>query len=205
MQRIPNLRAFVGIAALYVRYNKMTKNKIICIIFVLIINFLVIKEVYVSQIHLLDISLDEVVQDSSCIVIARKADPFVTEEKINITPFWKRLFGKKYPPFTKTTYHFVVIDVLFSKGKISENKLINVIPASQESYFVMHKCYYLEDVVPSPSVRSYKTNINLEKSDKLILFLTTSDYDNFTFTVENAYEDFNKKKEIENIIRKKNK
>lgn len=191
-----------------VRININTKkmiNKIIFIVFILLIIIFTVKEGHVSQIHLSEVSLNTLIDESNCIIIARKTNPFITQSKIDPTPFWKKLFCLK-KPFIETTYNFIVLDVLYFKGKISNDALIHVTSIDGGAALKMYN--YPNK---SPIVDSYKSNVDFEKSDELILFLNAETIPyatkntKFSFTVADAYESVNKKKEIEKIIKDNNK
>lgn len=168
-----------------------------------IVLLVIAREGNVSQIVLNPVSPDDVLRDSSCVVLAKKADPFIQKEEISITPQSGPAGGKDYPPFTKITYRFIVLEVLYSDKDISPGQVIQVVSPSQQHRFVMHQAYYLGGPVPSVNVPSYQTPVNLDAINELVAFLRSSDYSSFTFTAENAFESTSKKSEIMSRLKKR--
>ncbi len=153
------------------------------------------REGIVSQVILNSVSLDEVLNNSCCVVVAKKADPFIRTEQISTTPP-EDATGKKFPPFTKTSYRFVVLEALTSAKDISPGRVIQVVSPSEQHHLVMHKAHYLGRPVPSVNIPSYQDHPDPDRPDTLILFLSDTDDSNFVFTVENAFESVSNKSEI---------
>lgn len=159
-----------------------------------------------------NISLEAMIEYANCIVIAKKAKPVLSSKDINITPFWRRLSGKEYPPFRKIIYHFYIMEVLYTEANISKGKKVKIYPANQKNDFRMHKEYLLKDIGESPIYESYKYNINdatfsgniFNNSEELILFFKTTNNRDFTFVVEGAWESVAIKSKVNDLIKKKN-
>ena len=187
------------------------KYRIVSLVVMLIL-FFIVKEAYMTQIAYINITLEQVVQKSNCIIIAKKANPSMSTKEVNITPVWKSIIGKKYPPFTEITYHFIVNEILYAENTISEGISIDVFPANQEKDFMSHKEYCLRGIGKSPIYEAYNYDMKkftfkkdiYDSSNELILFLNTKDYKTFTFVAEHAYESINLKEKVVDIIKNKN-
>lgn len=166
------------------------------------------KEAYVSQVFMEDLTLKELVNISSIIVIAKKALPFHISEKIDITPPGKAKDKKHYPEFVKSTYNFEVVKVIYEKedeherGLIKKGTKIKVSPSEQDFNFEMHKNYYIDGVRKSWEERNYSTSADFNNSQELILFLKVKDRNNYLFIVNNSYETSDREKEILDILKR---
>jgi hypothetical protein len=183
------------IAASFVTSMKKTITRPIIYTILFIVLLLKAREGIVSQIIPNSIPLDDVLRQSCCVVAAKKADAFTHTEKIPITPRNPEA-GKEYPPFIKTSYRFIVLEVLYSGRSISPGQVIQVVSPSQKHLFVMHQTCYLGHPVPSVIVPGYQNSVELDKADKLILFLSAIDNSGFEFTAENAFESISKQADI---------
>lgn len=164
----------------------------------LLIAFTFVNEPRASVISYENISLEEIINLSIVIVTTKKNDPSISQEEVVIT------FERNCQPYTpiKTTYHFKITQVLYSDGLIKEGQNINVLPANWEREInITKRCCNDEDCI-SPIYRSYSPNADFTNLNELILFLKTTDYENFTFSAENSYESISKKEEIQNSIKR---
>jgi hypothetical protein len=159
---------------------------------------------HVTQTFFEEVPLNDLVRRANVIVVVKKRTPFVTHETLPVLPPRGQEIKREIPPFTKTTYHFTVLDVLKSDQPIPEGPPLGVSPANEEENFDLHKMYYIDNIGKSPIYDRYSPSagFDFEKADTLILFLYTGDHQSFRFAVEGAREAPSKRKEIEDLIKK---
>ena len=147
------------------------------------------------------VTLEDVVVHSDVIVEAVKADSFTTQQEIKI----HRNTGK-YPPYTKSLYHFRITGVIYSADTaLCKDREITVEDAYAGSDLELHKMYYLKGIGRSPIHDRYRSKVDIDdiKNEKVILFLRkTGEGSNFKYTVDFSYEENSRKPEIVRLIGK---
>jgi hypothetical protein len=158
---------------------------------------------HVTQTFYEDVPLKDLVRNANVIVVVNKRDPFVAHESIPILPPPGREIKREIPPFTKTTYHFTVVDVLKTNEPIPKGLPLNVSPANEEDNLHIHKLYYIDNIGKSPIYDRYSPSrgFSFEKADTMILFLHTGDHRSFRFAADDAHEAPSQRKIIENLIK----
>lgn len=189
---------------------------------------LVPKEALVTQIHYQEVSLEDVVNRSGYIFVAKRATPFVTTELISILPKGSDFIGKNdppyysppyhdpapgerqeaknYQPFTRVLYAFEIAEVLFpEKADIQVGERISVMQAYNAQKLDLHKMYNLEGKRKSPLYQRYAASVNLMDEDvpeSLILFVSQPG-GRFEFAFEDAYETHENKARVLKLIKDK--
>lgn len=158
---------------------------------------------HVTQTFFEDVPLNDLVRHATVIVLAQKRNPPVTHQTVPVLPPEGKTVQGEIPPFTKTTYHFTVVDVLKSDQPLPPGLSLDVSPANEEDNLFIHKAYYIDRIGKSPIYDSYAPSIDFEKSDTLLLFLSTGDHRSYRFSVENAFEAPAKRKQVERLIQGK--
>lgn len=148
-----------------------------------------------NQIHFRDITIEQLVRDSQIIVIAQKADPYITYERIQFQ-------DKKCPAFTKTMYHLKVLKVLYDqeRGKL-EGKTITVLPADYDSNLYIHEIYYSKGISKSPIYQRFKAISDIEKDKYTIVFLNKRQDSDYEFSVQDSYLPWSQKKNVIQLVK----
>ncbi len=179
-----------------------------------------------NQVFHQNISLEQLIEESTYILIAKKTDPFITSEKISILPDGSKFENKNnppyyeppyhnsdlsknkernFPPYIKTAYNFKIKEILHSGRVELKNNLISVDEASSNFKLDLHKGFYLNGMRKSPIMESYESSLDYNKyesSDELIIFLSYRLKPfKLKFVVENAYESVDLKEKIVNLIK----
>ena len=164
--------------------------------FLLIFNFLAVKEAFVNQVHYDDISLTQLVDNSQYICVVKKCGVEYTIKEISIN--WDK---RRYPPFREVINHFVVVEELLNNpGVPFVGKKIDVIPSDLDTKLEVHKMYYLKGIAKSPIYASYGTALNFDDAEEMIVFLRSHGKGTFAFVADGAYEDIAKKDEIMGLV-----
>ena len=143
-----------------------------------------------SQVHIEDISIEDLVGYAQYILVVEKEEPFMNKETITFE-------NPKCPNFEKISNNFKVIEILKSMDenlKIGDS--IKAFQAFTQQKMELHKKYYLEGESKSPIYPEYNSKSDFE-SPQLIIFLNSE----HEFASIHAYEDISKKGEIEKILR----
>ncbi len=203
----------------------MHKNPFPGISLLLLAICLLPKEAHVTQIHYQKASLEDVVNRSGYILVAKRAAPFITTESISILPEGSHFEGrndppyytpayhdaapgerqeeKNYPPFSRALYAFEVVEVLFPKeSAVQAGERISVVEAYSAQKLDLHKMYNLEGMRKSPLYQRYTSSIKLtdtEAPESMILFLSRVD-GQFGLTYEDAYESLDQKPRVLELI-----
>jgi len=147
-----------------------------------------------SRIHYNDdISLESLVERSDLIVIATKNDQFVKTKKKSI--------GLIYKPFTFIQHCYKVDEVQYGDTKFL-NKNIKVSDAEWETQLKIYKSYVIDKMSRSPVYERYLTSCELDKENKVILFLSHSKKNKFSYRYLFSYESIKKLSEVKTIIKK---
>lgn len=162
-----------------------------------------------SQIHYEKITLEELIRNSSFIVLVRPANPAYTIRKVKIDAKLLKELGvqtklkNKIPDFERRIYRYEILEVY--KGNINE-KEIQTLPANYENSLELHALYYGIGLSKSPIYPHYESSISeeTEQSNKnFILFLnSTGKTGEYESSVSGGAESENKKEEILELIRK---
>jgi len=113
------------------------------VLFLLIFNFLLVKEACVSQVHYNGISLQQLVDNSRYIFVVKKCDVEYTVKEISI-----HRDKRRYPPFREVINHFEVVEELLNKqGTPLAGKKIDVISSDLGTKLEVHKTFYLNGEV----------------------------------------------------------
>ena len=157
-----------------------------------------------TQVYVENVTLEELIRISDCIIVAKKSNPFTIIERIGITPLGKTPNKITYPDFTKVTYNFEVVKVMYlqqddqdsMERSLAVGKILIVRPAAQDVAFEMHKQFYLDGLGKSWAERAYQTSAKFNEEDVLILFLDHQGQDNYSFSVSDAYETLDRENAI---------
>jgi hypothetical protein len=187
-----------------IRLPRRVLNRVSVVTVLGLLAMLLPKEGHVTQVHYEEIELKELVEIANGIVIVEKTEKFQTQKEVPIVPKEKTDI-KKYPPFVEMTYHFKVLEVLYSDKTLPDSGILDVSPANQDIEFNVHQMYYVENIGESPIYESYNTPVKFNETDKMILFVNTRDFKKFIFTVEGSYEVLSNREKIEAMIKKINK
>ena len=156
------------------------------------------KDAHVSQIHYQYISLENLIQQSRLILVAKKLNPFTTEEEIEI-----HKNREKYPPFKKVISHFNIIKELYNGcGNSYKGMDIKVEGANSDLNLKLHKKYYLQGMGVSPLLTLYESGVNMYNADMMIVFLSCLDDGRIKFSSDGGIESLKKEKEISKLIKK---
>jgi hypothetical protein len=120
-----------------------------------------------SQVVFRYIPLEELVQSSEMVLLARKAAPFESFEKIPV----KGKSGKKCPPYEKHLNHFLVVEEISNPGKSLLRKRIKVRSAYFEQNVRLHEMYYRDGKMKSPIFPAYKPGLDVGNASELIIFI----------------------------------
>lgn len=165
---------------------------------------------FMSQIHYNQIELEQVIRESTIIVIAEPLSEYIQFKTLKISFF----NTKKKPAFKYHWYNFRINEIIYIEESLLKKPLsddiIRVYPAEIDMYLDMHRNYYLNNISESPFVFNYNpsdSSIN-PGTDKVILFLrvhenkyTEKGIFNFSFTYSNSYESIMKLEEVKQIIK----
>lgn len=162
-----------------------------------------------TQVYMEDVTLKELIQITSFIIVGRKTVPFEIREIIDITPPGKSADKDRYPDFTKIKYNFQITEVIYKKDNghdqnektIEVGTKIEISPAEQDLNLEMHKKYYLDGEAKSWESRNYNTTAGFNHSEELILFLNVTGQNSYCFAVGNAYETLDRIKEISDMVK----
>ena len=157
------------------------------------------QEGFMGQIHPRYIALEDLVQRSDLIVIARPESPFITEKMIPLAKGRKRA-----PPYRLATCHFQVLETLYNAWANVVPTRIAVFPADWESNFELAKQYYLKGL-SKHVVREYyesKTAPQDPGKQPVILFLYYRS-ESAEFVVQGGYESVEMKRTVVRLISKK--
>lgn len=175
---------------------------------VLLVTLLLIfisEEVFVSQIHYDDITLEAVIADSSHVLKVAKSQPFLVEEQIPID----ERDNDKYPPFINYRHQFRILEVLQKRQGAAALKCgdpLEVYNANYQLMLNLVRSYYIEGIMVSPIIERYRSGIELtnEGDDALFIFVVEIPKEHgpseFRFTCDFAYESLDKEEEIRKII-----
>lgn len=177
---------------------------------VLITLIFFIKEAHVSQVFLNEIKLKELIERSDFIVIVKELDPKSNTEEVIICED-----ENKCPSYSKETYNFEVIEILFKdedKYTMFEGykdpfiqKEIKVLPANYSQDLELHKKYYLEHRRKSyqEDVYGFKKGSKGKQSIEKILFLVYNPSESsLEYTVTGSFDSIKKKKKVIKYIKK---
>ncbi|MBI4056013.1 MAG: hypothetical protein HY399_00490 [Elusimicrobia bacterium] len=161
------------------------------------------KEAWMSQVFYQKISLEDVMDWSRVVVIAKLKKTETEKIKISSSDLETK---KKAPPFLKRIFYFERVEVLYSRPEVALGKILAVLSANYEGELESHRRYYLENISESPIYFAYKPSESaeraLEKKQPVLLFLR-NEGQTFQFIVEDSYESLDKKDQILKMIEKK--
>jgi hypothetical protein len=139
------------------------------------------------------IALEQLVRNSSFIVVAEPARPSSVTKEISI--------GWFKPSYTLYVGRYVVREVLAGvERRIAEGKTIEVYPYQWTWKLAMHRDYHENGISSSPIIDSYRPGIQGDGQGEVILFLRTNADNELEFTVDRAYESPSKKDEIRRVL-----
>jgi hypothetical protein len=146
-----------------------------------------------NRIHYDDISLKELVHDSSMILIAEKDRPFVVEKKI---PVRCKSITRSCPDYTMTMHRFnVTSEIKNTTGRKFVGQKLKVHSANERTEMYVHELYYCEKIAKSPIYKRYNTECAIDKENTVIIFLMERD-DQISYTAQQSYESLHRKDEI---------
>jgi len=119
---------------------------------------------HVGQLHIKKISLGELIQRSTHIVIAMPDDPPSVEEQVVI-----KARGKKPPPYVRLVHRFRVRESL--RGDLSPGTAIAVVPAGDALQERLHRDYHTKGLSRHAVVDFYETKSQFDDQEPRILFL----------------------------------
>lgn len=152
-----------------------------------------------SQVHYEFLTLEEMVHHSSCIIVAKKNDPFISSEDIDITRGASFSEEEMPPPYRKLTWSFDVLKTLKGKKFIKKGR-IQVTEAHFDASLKVHTSWHIDGMSRSPSYQAYNSGTDISDLDEAILFL--HHYKEFHFALDFSWESIDRKKEIKKLIRK---
>ena len=187
----------------------MKKNIIVLLVMICLFLFSA-KEAYMSGAAWRELTLEQVIENSSVIAVVKKGEPpFIVEE----VPIHKD--RQKFPPFKKSIYLFEITDILYKNDSahqatfsqnvsLSPGDTIKVLQADYDKELDLHKRYNLEGDMKTIEIGHYKDyDMKLEKSKECIVFLCYNQNEKMLeFTADGSIEALNKKDKIIGYLRK---
>ncbi len=150
-----------------------------------------------SQMVLDYISLEQLVKDSSLILVVERCTPETTVLPIKIGED-----EEKYPPYHKISYHFSVIEILYAGGRtVVDGNRLEVLEANWHFLLNLHKGYYLDGMRRSPLISSYDSPATTLENARIIVFLRQNAEKELEFTVANSIESILKRDEVLRLIK----
>ncbi len=149
------------------------------------------------------LNLAELARRSDLIVLAAKAKPAMSEEKVAIHP------NKNHcPPYVRRTYHFIVQETLHRHGFLpgegddaAPGEAIRVRNAHEDRKLAMYRAYYLDGVRLSPIFDHYRGDFDYDAADELMLFLRlTGVHGTYQFAAGGGYESVAKKDLVRELL-----
>ncbi|MBU1165816.1 hypothetical protein KKF81_02625 [Candidatus Micrarchaeota archaeon] len=141
-----------------------------------------------SRIYYKEISLFDMIKESTYILIVKRKFPSESEQSTKLV---------NGPATDTISYYFKIIKELYNKPKDKLPDVIAVFPAYQTLHKLLATHYYQTGEIESPVLYSYSPKTN-RISGEMIIFLAGS----YEFVVENAHESILKKDDVIRIIKK---
>lgn len=146
-------------------------------------------------------SLEQLIAKADHILIVKKQNPLITEKVIE---FKKE---EKCPPYSAKMYNFKVLEIIGGKPGILNGQIIRVKEPFSDMAYTFHYSYYTKGFIIEPFLGEYYPKISFEKTDSLIVFINaikTADNKDalFQFSVFDAFDSKDKKKEVLEIIKR---
>mgnify|MGYP000052914573 CR=1 FL=1 len=146
---------------------------------------------YVSKTKVVDVTLDQLIEDSSHIVIAEWASPPSREETIPIVAA-----GKEYPPYIRMVYRYRVLESL--RGDLIKGSLIDVLSAHERQNERVHVLSVTENVNKSVFEKRYRMHAEIGENEPYVLFLSEREKGKlYVFVAGDSHEGLAMRAEIE--------
>ncbi|NLD98985.1 MAG: hypothetical protein GX640_03855 [Fibrobacter sp.] len=139
------------------------------------------------------ITLVELIKRTDLIVIGTKVDSSLfTEDRYIISS----------PPFTSRYYLFSLSEVIFTRSEsLPVPQKLHIYCADDTLHYQLYKKYVIDGLKISVETDFYSSDIPLEQTAVLILFLKKEQRaGKFSFTVNGAYESISRIQEIKDIL-----
>lgn len=155
-------------------------------------------EGHAGRIHPKAITLDQLIRESDCILLVKKAKPFTRIVKTELDS------SGKLPPYESPRFAYKVVQIIKDAGgtKVAAGSRIEVAPAHDGTMLSVTRKYELEGIHKSPILEFYNKNgREIEKRDKHIVFLRRTDEgQGYAFAADHAVEGAEKKPMLDSLV-----
>lgn len=149
-----------------------------------------------GQVHQQEVSLDELVAQSTLIVLVRPADPAWTSERV---PVSKTADCGEYPV---SWYHLHVKEVLKGHGADAPAGKISVAGPHASAMLEVSRRACEEGVRKSPIHPHYTTDASIRAGQDVIVFLRPSEEWGWQIAVSDGWEEAKRRNKVLKAIRK---
>ncbi len=157
----------------------------------MILIVLIVSSAFASQVHYRDISLEDLVQDSTFIVVARPAQSYYVTNTLVL-----KCKGLKRVKMKVVSERFVVEQVLAGQRPGLTNQAVIIVHMAHEAWYIDEtRMYECEGITESTIVDFYERDSQIKPGDKRVLFLIPQAND-YAYSIENGYESVDKISEI---------